>query len=65
MPKSYITGRDTTCCYPNSTVLKNKLNILDAETLNETERKLTAITASILYSGQISLPSSFNSNHLK
>lgn len=65
MPKSYTTGNDTTYCYPDSSVLKNRLNITDAELLNETERKLTAIAASMIYSGTIASPASFDIKHLK
>lgn len=34
---------DTIYCYPGSNVLKNKLNIRDADTLENAERELTAI----------------------
>jgi cell filamentation protein len=34
---------DNKYCYPNSPVLKNKLNILDAEALSIAEREITAV----------------------
>lgn len=39
---------DTIYCYPGSNVLKNKLNIRDADTLENAERELTAIRISEL-----------------
>ena len=34
---------DTTYCYPEANVLKNKLNIKDADSLLEAERSITAL----------------------
>lgn len=34
---------DTTYCYPSSSILKNKLNIKDADSLLEAERSITAL----------------------
>ena len=34
---------DTTYCYPQANVLKNKLNIKDADSLLEAERSITAL----------------------
>lgn len=34
---------DTTYCYPEASVLKNKLNIKDADSLLEAERSITAL----------------------
>ena len=42
-PLSYEYERDDYYCYPDSSVLKNKLNIEDEKALNEAEREITAI----------------------
>lgn len=42
-PLSYEYERDDYYCYPDSSVLKNKLNIDDEKALNEAEREITAI----------------------
>lgn len=42
---SYEYERDDYYCLENSLVLKNKLNILDEEELNEAERKITGLKA--------------------
>ena len=42
-PLSYEYERDDYYCYPNSSVLKNKLDILEDEVLTEAERKLTTL----------------------
>lgn len=42
-PLSYEYERDDYYCYPDSSVLKNKLNIDDEKALNEAEREVTAI----------------------
>lgn len=42
-PLAYEYERDDYYCYPNSPVLKNKLNIKDEKRLNEAEREITAI----------------------
>ena len=42
-PLSYEYERDDYYCYPDSSVLKNKLNIKDEKALNEAEREITAI----------------------
>lgn len=39
MQKSIQTGFDKVYCYPNTHVLKNKLNIHDTKRLQEVERK--------------------------
>ena len=51
-------------CYPNSDVLKNKLNILDCATLEDAELAFTAVRYSE-YSSAISSINSFNLTHLK
>lgn len=43
IPLSYEYERDDYYCYPNSSVLKNKLNIEDEKALSEAEREITAI----------------------
>lgn len=43
VPLSYEYERDGYYCYPDSLVLKNKLNIRDEKALNEAEREITAI----------------------
>ena len=40
---SYDYKYDTTYCYPEANVLKNKLNIKDADSLLEAERSITAL----------------------
>ena len=42
-PLSYEYEKDDYYCYPDSSVLKNKLNIDDEKALNEAEREITAI----------------------
>ena len=42
-PLSYEYERDDYYCYPNSSVLKNKLGIKDDKVLVEAERKLTTL----------------------
>jgi cell filamentation protein len=39
----YEYSWDSKYCYPNSFVLKNKLNLFDAEQLSEAERRLTGL----------------------
>lgn len=51
-------------CYPNSDVLKNKLNILDEATLKDAELAFTAVRYTE-YSSAISSINSFNLTHLK
>ena len=43
IPLSYEYERDDYYCYPDSSVLKNKLNIENEKALNEAEREITAI----------------------
>ncbi len=50
-------------CYPGTCVLKNKLNIMDAQALNEAERKITSLRiAQALQDGVLG---DFDFNHLK
>lgn len=44
MSDKYGVGQDS-YCYPDSTVLRNKLDIRDALTLSEAERQLSVIAA--------------------
>ena len=44
-PLSYEYERDDFYCYPDSKVLRNKLNIKDEGTLNKAEREITGIKA--------------------
>lgn len=44
MSDKYGIGQDS-YCYPDSTVLRNKLDIRDDATLSEAERQLSAIAA--------------------
>jgi cell filamentation protein len=44
---------DSSYCYPNSSILRNKLNIHDSEKLSEAERKLTALRIYTLQSKPI------------
>lgn len=49
IPLSYEYERDDYYCWPDSPVLKNKLNIKDEVLLNEAERKITSLkTAELL-----------------
>ncbi len=50
-------------CYPNSFVLKNKLNIIDAEELYKAERAITALKTSQLLINRIE--GNFDFEHLK
>lgn len=40
---SYAYEWDRECCYPNSNVLINKLNIQDGQTLHTAEREITSL----------------------
>jgi cell filamentation protein len=51
-------------CYPNSNVLKNKLNIIDDATLEDAELAFTAVRYTE-YSSAISSINTFNLTHLK
>lgn len=42
-PLSYEYERDDYYCYPDSSVLRNKLNIRDEKALNEAEREITSL----------------------
>ena len=42
---SYSSECDRECCYPNSNVLMNKLNIQDADVLHTAEREITPLRA--------------------
>ena len=54
---------DSKYCYPNSNILKNKLNIQDEQTLFEAEKKLTLIRLQEL---QISpVDGNFDYKHLR
>ena len=48
VPLSYEYERDDYYCYPDSTVLKNKLNITDENTLVEKERRYTTLRSAEL-----------------
>ncbi len=54
---------DEEYCYPNSNVLKNKLNITDSEQLNHAEREITAMK--ILYLKKNPVVGNFDFQHLK
>ena len=45
VPLSYEYERDDFYCYPNSKVLRNKLNIQDEKTLDAAEREITGLKA--------------------
>lgn len=46
---SYSYGHDDTYCYDNSEVLKNKLNVTDAEKLCDLERHITDLKTQMVY----------------
>lgn len=48
IPLSYEYERDDYYCYPDSSVLRNKLNIKDEAELNAAEREITALRAAHL-----------------
>ena len=54
VPLSYEYERDDYYCYPNSSVLKNKLGIMDNKVLMEAERKITALKLAELEHNPIS-----------
>jgi len=54
---------DNRYCYTDSKVLKNKLNIKDAGTLEEAERKITSLLA--MEATQKGIRGKFDFNHLK
>ena len=62
-PLSYEYERDDYYCYPNSSVLKNKLGILDEKTLVEAERKLTTLKLAEL--GHNPIPGELNFDYLR
>lgn len=53
-PLSYEYERDDYYCYPNSSVLKNKLGIMNDKLLTEAERKITALKLAELEHNPIS-----------
>ena len=65
MMKDYIYEYeyDNRYCYTDSKVLKNKLNIKDAGTLEEAERKITSLLA--MEATQKGIRGKFDFNHLK
>lgn len=60
---SYDYEWDSEYCYPHSSVLKNKLNIANAEQLSHAEREITAMK--ILYLKQNPVVGDFDFEHLK
>jgi cell filamentation protein len=60
---SYDYEWDEKYCYPNSFVLKNKLNILDANALNNAEREITAMK--ILFLKNNIVKGNFDLKHLQ
>lgn len=54
---------DTSYCYQNTNVLKNKLNIHDFEKLQEAERKITMLRISDLI--DVSIEGNFDLKHFK
>lgn len=60
---SYDYEWDEKYCYPNSFVLKNKLNILDPNALNDAEREITAMK--ILFFKKNIIKGNFDFKHLK
>lgn len=54
VPLSYEYERDDYYCYPNSSVLKNKLGVKDDEVLMEAERKITTLKLAELEHNPIS-----------
>ena len=53
-PLSYEYERDDYYCYPNSSVLKNKLGIMNDKLLTQAERKITALKLAELEHNPIS-----------
>ena len=62
-PLSYEYERDDYYCYPDSSVLKNKLGIKDDKTLMEAERKITTIKLAELEHNPI--PGELNFDYLR
>ena len=62
-PLSYEYERDDFYCYPDSTVLKNKLDIKDWETLEKAEREITGLKA-VQFSDS-PFPDELNFNYIK
>lgn len=60
---SYDYEWDEKYCYPNSYVLKNKLNILDSSALNDAEREITAMK--ILFLKKNVVKGNFDFKHLQ
>lgn len=54
---------DSKYCYPKSPVLKNKLNIHDAEAFQNTEKSLTSIVLQELI--EFPVQGNFDFNHLR
>lgn len=60
---SYEYETDPVYCYPGTSILINKLGILDAEQLRKAEREITSLrTAQAAAEG---IPGVFDSKHLK
>lgn len=64
MAKMIQTNFDKTYCYPNTHILKNKLNIQDADELRKAERELTSTRIHELEM-ESPIPTTFDANHLK
>lgn len=64
MPEQMHAGFDRTYCYPNTHVLKNKLNIHDSDRLHDAERKLTSVRLHELADTDTAQPA-FDARHLK
>lgn len=62
-PLSYEYERDDFYCYPDSAVLKNKLDIKDWETLDKAEREITGLKA-VQFSDS-PFPDELNFNYIK
>ncbi|MBQ3353135.1 cell filamentation protein Fic, partial [Candidatus Saccharibacteria bacterium] len=62
-PLSYEYERDDFYCYPDSAVLKNKLDIKDWETLEKAEREITGLKA-VQFSDS-PFPDELNFNYIK
>lgn len=64
MPKSYTNGFDETYCYPNTHVLKNKLNITNKNELHNAEQDLICLRILEIEQAH-GIPGKFDTQHLK
>lgn len=65
LPDSYDYVEDGTYCYPDSSVLRNRLGIRDGTVLRKLERRVTALKLGEIDFGGMTFGGRFDSGHLR